>query len=164
MDQGTTQFMSAEILEGIRTGAPLKHEIHHDLESFCWVFIYCIYRKLERNLGQLRKKRANGLDIVDVLSAEEIEEENSAFTDAFGRTSFKDIVNAKFSMQPMRDLTETLGVYLSDTIISVIHDLTRLVGDHTRFFKKERRYMTHDMLISKFDEGVTKLEAALVSN
>lgn len=67
-------------------------------------------------------------------------------------------------MQPMRDLTETLGVYLSDTIISVIHDLTRLVGDHTQFFKKERRYMTHDMLISKFDEGVTKLEGALVSN
>ncbi|KDQ28899.1 hypothetical protein PLEOSDRAFT_1070700, partial [Pleurotus ostreatus PC15] len=41
---GTLQFMAAELLE-------VRHEVHHDLESFVWVLAYAVSRHLQRQSG-----------------------------------------------------------------------------------------------------------------
>lgn len=45
-DQGTLQFMALELLRAIRDKKTVQHTVSHDIESFVWVFMYCLWRKL----------------------------------------------------------------------------------------------------------------------
>ncbi|RPD54995.1 hypothetical protein L227DRAFT_533745 [Lentinus tigrinus ALCF2SS1-6] len=45
---GTFYFMALELL----SSACMLHEVHHDLESFCWVLLWVILRHTNHNLGQ----------------------------------------------------------------------------------------------------------------
>lgn len=38
---GTAAFMALDLLRN--TGEPLRHEYHHDLESFVWILIWCAF-------------------------------------------------------------------------------------------------------------------------
>lgn len=42
--------MASSVLESIEDGAPIRREVHHDLESFGWAFIYAVYKNTLMNM------------------------------------------------------------------------------------------------------------------
>ncbi|KAF8579377.1 hypothetical protein K439DRAFT_1416273 [Ramaria rubella] len=42
---GTLQFMAKQLLKAASRGQQIKHEVHHDIESFVWVLCYAVGRR-----------------------------------------------------------------------------------------------------------------------
>lgn len=50
--------MATELLEAIENQAMVPRQVHHDLESMCWVVIWCISRNVLDELGSKLKENA----------------------------------------------------------------------------------------------------------
>ncbi|KAF9500187.1 hypothetical protein BDN71DRAFT_1502280 [Pleurotus eryngii] len=84
---GTLQFMAAELLEALEKGKAVRHEVHHDLESFVWVLAYAVSRHLQRRSGLGEAVKA---------------ELRQHFVRSYGRFLFADINDARISLRPLR--------------------------------------------------------------
>lgn len=157
--------MSAELLDSVSLGKPRKHEVYHDLESFVWVFAYCIHRRLASTLPELQKKRGKESKTADMSSEEEIEWrhelEKKAFADAFGQSSVGNVYNNRIGILPIRGLLSAMRNHLSASMVSILQDLAMLVQGHLYVMSNMRQYMTHAQLLNVFDAAISKLENAV---
>ncbi|EIW56241.1 uncharacterized protein TRAVEDRAFT_73812 [Trametes versicolor FP-101664 SS1] len=53
---GTVAFMATELLQAVVAGKTITRTAAHDLESFCWVFIYTLYLRALRDMPKGQKR------------------------------------------------------------------------------------------------------------
>ncbi|KAF7433510.1 hypothetical protein PC9H_005466 [Pleurotus ostreatus] len=133
---GTLQFMAAELLETLGKGKVVRHEVHHDLESFVWVLAYAVSRHLQRQSG-----------LTEAVKAELREH----FVRSYGRFLFTDISDARLSLRPLRPppvYEEMLPQGMNDLYVGL---QTALIAQFAYIYGREPKPLTHDMLLELFD-------------
>ncbi|KAF4600603.1 hypothetical protein EYR38_005242 [Pleurotus pulmonarius] len=133
---GTLQFMAAELLEGLEKGKSVRHEVHHDLESFVWVLAYAVSRHLQRRSGLGEAVKA---------------ELRQHFVRSYGRFLFADITDARISLRPLRPppaYEEMLPQGMNDLYVGL---QTALNAHFVHIRGREPKPLTHDILLDLFD-------------
>ncbi|KAL4259147.1 Protein kinase domain-containing protein [Pleurotus pulmonarius] len=133
---GTLQFMAAELLEALEKGKGVRHEVHHDLESFVWVLAYAVSRHLQRRSGLGEAVKA---------------ELRQHFVRSYGRFLFADITDARISLRPLRPppaYEEMLPQGMNDLYVGL---QTALNAHFVHIRGREPKPLTHDILLDLFD-------------
>ena len=110
------QFMTIELLSAIETRTNIKHLHKHDIESFAWVFVYSILRKL--------------ISLVNISTPEEMGTLNGYFHRSFGGLTVHAILDNRMAAGPFSFASDGL---LADRFLPLA------MTDHLRYFLVEFR-------------------------
>ncbi len=131
--------MAAELLTAFKQGQWLKHEAHHDLESFIWVLTYVISRHLNERSG-ITKEQREGL--------------KTHFTESFGLYSVQAIRVARLSLQPFEmPIYEGLMPIPIQTLLGNLREAVRahFVPPPMPGVITVVKPLTHDLVLNYFD-------------
>ena len=93
--QGTLQFMSVRLLDAISSdNRSIPSTIEDDLESFLWVLVYAVYRRVRSRIPRN-------------CSPEESKHLVDAFRTAFGGRTIREIIGARKSTSTIEQLVES---------------------------------------------------------
>ncbi|EMD33835.1 hypothetical protein CERSUDRAFT_76524 [Gelatoporia subvermispora B] len=149
---GTLQFMAVELLQTMardlraakrnrkHTKPPIEHRTHHDIESFVWVLIYSLIRRV------LRVDRLNMTDEEKAL----MEDLQDSFTQYFGRSNPSAIVAQRWGDNPW-DFVHLHDSFFTDPIRDLINTLDR------QFRVKKEEPFTHAAVLSALDVAIRRL-------
>ncbi|KAL4262884.1 hypothetical protein AB1N83_008290 [Pleurotus pulmonarius] len=156
---GTEQFMAIEKLGAIyhqRPVAEITDDVHHDLESFIWVFAYAVARRLMAREG------------FDPVSTQCI---HKWFKECFCSWSISDIITHRAACTPLQLPCSIDNNFLPQPIQDLSLQLTQMVQynqsvDHyAELAKKGRKVMvlvrrlTHQSLIEPIDFTLSELQS-----
>ncbi|KAF8174887.1 hypothetical protein BJ912DRAFT_989456 [Pholiota molesta] len=135
------------------------HGAKDDVESFIWVLSYCVMRNLYNRASHKNALQDVGppKDVQVLLSRF-----RSLFSTAFGETDLDKLAQARSSSSlalvfPQRDTVEQITTrFMSRALISLFKDLKQLIHDN---HPNGSMPLTHDSLLEKVNNAITKLEA-----
>ena len=115
--------MAQEILLQAAKGKTVTHKMKHDVESFIWVFCYCVMRNLyvqasQHKDGAVQAERKSFRDI---------------FSGAFSQAKLDEIALARVWASPALDFFQfervgsIIEMFMSQTLLDVVAALQRLV-------------------------------------
>ncbi|KAG9219390.1 hypothetical protein CCMSSC00406_0005284 [Pleurotus cornucopiae] len=144
---GTLQFMAAELLEAIvYANLKVKHEAHHDLESFVWVLAYVISRSVNERTD---------------LPTEQRKQLKTHFVKSFGYHGVYDIHTSRLSCKPL-STRGAFGDLLPRPMITLLTGLKKTVRAHFDRVEEEEEedpvhVLTHDDLLDLLDTACHSL-------
>jgi hypothetical protein len=115
--------MAQEILLQAAKGKTVTHKMKHDVESFIWVFCYCVMRNLYVQVSPDK----------DPAVRAERKEFRKLFSEAFSQTNPRQIALARAWISPALDFVrfEKVGSmtekFMSQTLVDSFNALQRLV-------------------------------------
>lgn len=147
--------MAQEIVLQVSENRPVTHEVKHDVESFIWVFSYCVMRRLyllafRHKEPAVRAQRKNFRKI---------------FSGAFSQTSPDQIALARVWISPalhfplngtVASIIENL---MNQTLIDVFEALRRLVQTAQADVENN---LTHELLLEVVNKAIESLAQAAV--
>ena len=143
--------MAQEILLQAAKGKTVTHKMKHDVESFIWVFCYCVMRNLYVQASQ-HKDRA-------------VQAERKSFRDifsgAFSQAKLDEIALARVWASPALDFIrfERVGSiiekFMSQTLVDFFEALQVLV-DRTQGLSSTVD-LTHELLLEEINKAITSL-------
>ncbi|PPQ92803.1 hypothetical protein CVT25_004061 [Psilocybe cyanescens] len=121
LSEGTAQFMARDLLQ-YRT---VHHGVRHDVESFIWVFSYCVMRNLYDRASKsqdeaIRSQKDSFLQI---------------YRNAFGQTTYREISERRnaecFTLEFPRDkdVAKIVAAFMSKPLISLVIKLGNIIHD-----------------------------------
>ncbi|EMD33827.1 hypothetical protein CERSUDRAFT_126048 [Gelatoporia subvermispora B] len=149
---GTLQFMAVELLESLAESSravklrqqprllPVEHQTHHDVESFIWVLIYSLMRRV------LLKDRPNVTD----EEKEWLQDFKIRFTQYFGRTSPSGIIHQRYGKETW-GIVQLYPVFFSRPVRELIETLNR------QFILREQERLTHAVVLGAMDKAIRQL-------
>jgi hypothetical protein len=144
--------MAQEILLQIARGKPVTHKMKHDVESFIWVFCYCVMRKL---YVQCQRK-----DPAVQAAAAERKEFRKLFSEAFSQTNLRQIALQRVWASPALDFVQfgTVGSiieqFMSQTLVNFFKALQVLVE---RTQGSSTVDLTHELLLEEINKAIASL-------
>ncbi|KAH9943569.1 hypothetical protein B0H21DRAFT_492197 [Amylocystis lapponica] len=144
---GTLQFMAAALLLAIDSNQIITHELHHDLESFVWVFAYSIGMHFVSK-GRDRMPEARHRMLRDI------------FYDNFGQPTLPQILNARGNIFGFLDIDRRLPELFSKPFALLLQSLNTIIS---RSFVRDPASpqlepLTYDILFRLLDETIAKLQ------
>ncbi|KAH9943551.1 hypothetical protein B0H21DRAFT_491393 [Amylocystis lapponica] len=135
---GTFQFMAAALLFALDINKTITHELHHDLESFVWVFAYSI-----------------GMHFVSKGRDSIPEDCHKAFTkhfyDNFGQPTILQILNARGNIFGFLNINQRFPELFSEHFAFLLQSLNAAVV-------RGLEPLTYDVLFQLLDEAIAKLQ------
>ncbi|KAF8589555.1 hypothetical protein K439DRAFT_367510 [Ramaria rubella] len=134
---GTLQFMAYRIVMAIYSKQTIDHMVHHDLESFVWVFYYSLLR------GSLKTSRGD----IQI-------EIQRAFMDLFGHMQLHSIRRARHGESGLTLLTD----YFQRPLVELFHALD--IWLERSHHIEHPQHLTHDILEQLFQTAIDGLKAS----
>ncbi|KAF7986622.1 hypothetical protein HWV62_26424 [Athelia sp. TMB] len=141
--------MAHEVLKAIHAQKRILHEVHHDLESFAWVFAYTFWRRSTTPpLIELLKK--NGQDDARLMSA---------FRSIFGYTTTSELLVARSGADPL-ELPPFHDILIPGPLKKLFDELHEILYCHGSATRKFANFtpLTYEMLLASLRRAVTVLE------
>jgi hypothetical protein len=127
------------------------HEATHDVESFIWVFSYCVMGNLLIHASEHPEQEVK----------DQCQEFRQLFTAAFAQTSFKKIERARGHRSPAltfpedEDVNRIIDSFMSKSLVNLFLDFRRMIyiADDPRGGVQ----LTHDKLLELVDKAIESL-------
>ncbi|KAH9942890.1 hypothetical protein B0H21DRAFT_810613 [Amylocystis lapponica] len=147
---GTVQFMALALLFAIKTNTTITHKVHHDLESFVWVFSYSIGMHFVSN-GR------------DSMPEDRHRMFRNVFYDNFGQPTLPQILSARGNIfgsltvgQQFPELfSEPFAILLESLNVIIFRSLLQSRA-RPQFYDQEA--LTYDILSQLLDEAIAQLQ------
>lgn len=138
-----------------------KHEVHHDLESFVWSFVYCIWRKLWESIEHHQDTSA------------EFQKEKRVFkklhAQVFSQTEARMIAlyrqSESFTITFVRDkgIQNIVKTFMTPTLIGLFNDFRGIV-QRCHSYSNQGVPLTHDDFLKVVDKAIWSFEPRVTSD
>ncbi|EMD33833.1 hypothetical protein CERSUDRAFT_117899 [Gelatoporia subvermispora B] len=149
---GTLQFMAVVLLESLEervwneqnaVGPPMEHKVHHDIESFIWVLIYSLMRRII-------VVEASKVNDADKHLVGQLTTLKTRFIRYFGRSTPSGILGQRGGAKPW-NFVQYHPEFFSEPIRDLIDNLDR------QFRVRKEEPFTHAAVLGALDAAIRRL-------
>ena len=132
--------MAVEILEATIIRSPIKHMIHHDLESFVWVLGYAVWRRCALALG-----------------GAQLENHLKMFRSVYGHHDAQEIINVRTGGDLLRLPRKFYGE-ISNELSLLFEDLCEAILARGSGRRRAHTPLTYESILAPLSAAIASLE------
>ncbi|KAF7979608.1 hypothetical protein HWV62_41930 [Athelia sp. TMB] len=132
--------MAVEILEATIIQSPIKHKIHHDLESSVWTLGYAVWRRCAL-----------------ALCGTQLENHLKLFRSVYGHHDAQEIINVRTGGDPIR-LPRNFYGEISNELSLLFEDLCEAILAHGSGRRRAHTPLTYESLLTPLSATIASLQ------